>query len=120
MCVTPIHPTVFRSGRIELDAIHKADLSNYLGLKTLAKQNFCDLLIQKQNNPRIPQDYNVFRIFAQRKGVNQKYIIGDDTVTVLKNTPIEEVAQKIFDASARAVKATKTKALELAKTYIRV
>lgn len=120
MCVTPIHPTMFRAGKIELDAIPQNDLQNYTSLQTLAKQNFCDLLIEKSQNEKIPKDYNVFRILARRKGLNQKYVFGDDTVTVRKNTPIEEVAQKIYDASARAVKITKAKAMQIAKTYIKI
>lgn len=119
MCVTPIHPTVFRSGKIELNAIPQTDLQNYAGLEMLAKQNFCDLLIEKSNNEKIPKDYNVFRIIARRKGLNQKYVFGDDTVTVRKSTPLEEVAKKIYDASARAVKITKAKVMQVAKTYIK-
>ncbi len=120
MCVTPIHPTMFRAGKIELDAIPQKDLQNYTSLETLAKKNFCDLLIEKSQNKKIPKDYNVFRILARRKGLDQKYVFGDDTVTVRKNTPIEDVAQKIYDASARAIKITKTKAMQIAKTYIKI
>ena len=119
MCVTPIMPLVFKPSKIELEKIKKQDLPNYDSLKKLAKEQFCDILIEKKDNVKCAPDYNIFKILARRRWINPQYIYGNDIVTVRKNTPVEEVSKKIYDASVRAANITKAKATELAHQFIR-
>ena len=119
MCVKPISALSFRAGKIELDAIRKAELSNYDSIKLLAKQNFCDILIEKKCNEKFTPDYNVFMIIARRKWIKPNYIYSSEAASVHKNTPIEDVANKIYEATVRAACEAKEKTLELAKTFIR-
>ena len=118
MCVKPISALSFRAGKIELNAIHKAELSNYDSIKSLAKQNFCDILIEKKCNEKYTPDYNVFMVIARRKWINPNYIFSSEATSVHKNTPIEEVANKIYEATMHAAGAAKEKTLELAKMFI--
>lgn len=119
MCVKPVSAISFRAGKIELDEIHKRDLSNYDSIKLLARQNFCDFLIEKKNSKKLTSNYDVFFIVARRKWLNPDYIFATEATTVNKNTPMEEVAKIIYEATKRAAFATKEKTLELAKAFIR-
>lgn len=118
MCVIPVLPVGIKPAKIELEKIHRAELSNYSSLLQLARQKFCDILIEKSCNKSCP-DYNVFKILARRKAINQKYVYGDEIVTLHKNIPQEEFAQKIYDASLKAVNKTKEKVIELAQSFIK-
>ena len=119
MCVQPISALSFRAGKIELNAINRKDLSNYDSIQLLARQSYCDFLIEKKQNLKYTPDYNVFQVLARRKWINSKYIYGQEFVTLHKNTPSEKVAEKIYELSLAAVKNTRKKILDLAKTCIK-
>ena len=119
MCVKPISALCFRAGKIELDAIHKAELSNFDSIKLLARQNFCDFLIEKRGNKQFTPDYDVFVVVARRKWIKPNYVYANEITSVHKNTPINDVANKIYEATKRAANAAKEQTLELAKTFIR-
>ena len=118
MCVQPISALVFRAGKIELNAIHKNDLSNYDSIALLAKQNYCDFLIEKKTNKHVP-DYNIYSVIARRKWINPNYVYGVEVTTVHKSESKEDVLKKIFETTKRASNAAKNKTLELAKSIIR-
>jgi len=117
MCVIPVLPVGFKPAKIELNKINKKDLPNYSSLLQLAKQKFCDILIEKNCNDACP-NYNVFRILARRRVFNQKYVFGDDTITLPKDASIEEVSQKVMEASKHAIDIAKTKAKEISQSFI--
>lgn len=117
MCVKPLFNLSFRAGKIELDAIRKKDLSNYDSIKLLAKQNHCDVLIEKKTNSKIP-DYNVYSVLARRKWINPNYIFAHEMTSVHKSETKENILKKIFEATMRASNEAKAKTLELAKIMI--
>lgn len=118
MFVCSISAVNFKAGKIELDSIHKRDLSNYDSLKLLARQRFCDILIEKKSNIHTP-DYHVYNVLARRKWINPEYVYAQDATTVHKSASLEEVAQKIYQATIKAVNVTAAKTLELARGFIR-
>jgi len=118
MCVIPVLPVGIKPAKIELERINKKDLSNFSSLQQLAKQKFCDILIEKFCNKACP-DYNVFKILARRKSIDQKYVFGIEVFTLHKNASKEEIAQKIYDASMKAVNKTKENAIKLARALIK-
>lgn len=119
MCVKPISAVSFRAGKIELDAINKKDLLNYDSIKLLARQKFCDLLIEKKENPKIPKDCIIYNVLARRKWIKPNYVFANEMTTLNKNTPLEEIVHKIYETSLKAANATKEKTLELARAYIK-
>jgi hypothetical protein len=118
MFVCGVSAVNFKAGKIELDSIHRLDLPNYDSLKLLARQKFCDILIEKRSNVSTP-DYQVYNILARRKWINPEYVYTQDATTVHKSASLEEVAKKVYQASSRAVNVTAAKTLELARSFIR-
>ena len=118
MCVNPVSMVSFRAGKIELNAIHKSDLSNYDSIKMLARQRFCDLLIEKKEMNKFNSDYIVYQILARRKWIKPDYVFALEATTVHKNTPLEDVSEIIYQASKKAANATKDITLELARKFI--
>ena len=117
MCVQPISALSFRAGKIELNDIQKRDLSNYDSIKLLAKQSYCDFLIEKKTNKYTP-DYNVYCVLARRKWIQPNYIFAQELTSAHKSETKEAILQKIYEATKKASQGTKVKILELAKTLI--
>ena len=118
MFVHPITTTNFKAGKIELEKIHKQELTNYDSIKLLARQRFCDFLIKKKTDIKGAPEYSVIMVFARRKWIQPQYVFGSDLSTVPKNASPNEIAKVVFETSSRAAKMATEKTIELAKTFI--
>lgn len=118
MRVLPISASSFKAGKIELSNININDLSNYDNIKLLAKNNMCDVLIEKKADIKNIPDYVVYHILARRHGITKRYIYEQDAATVSKNATKEEVSEKLFEAVNRASEILKKKSLKFAKKYL--
>ena len=115
----PVSALNFKAGKIELDYIQKRDLPNYDSLKLLARQSFCDFLIEKKTDFKTIPEYDLIKVLARRKWFYPNYIFSFEAVAVPKNTSAEEVAKKVFEISSNAANVTREKILECAKAFIR-
>jgi len=119
MRVFSVSSISFRDGKIELDDINMKDLSNYTSIKRLAKENFCDLLIEKKSDFKSLKGYDLFKVIARRKWVNPRYIFGLCAAAVPKSATPDEIARTVYQISMNAANITREKAIELAKNFIK-
>ena len=117
MCMQPVSALSFKAGKIELDYLQKKDLLNYDNIKLLARQSFCDFLIEKKNNKTLPE-YNVIKVLARRKWINPNYVFTSEISVLPRSASPEDLAQKVFETSLRAANTTREKILESAKNFI--